>query len=187
MMTLSACLRRLGLRVALAWLGGLLVAGCAGLNVKDAMPELKRPAQVPIDRTVSVAVVSGAEPVYGKLLDNENMREALVAALSASGRFRGVGTASGELELRTKVLSFGATKGRVLFVSMEVRHGLVAAYEIVEVASGRTLMRETVSTEAGSGASGGAAAIRESTTLALKENLRLLIEAIDEKRPGARP
>ncbi len=176
---------RLGARVALIALTALVVASCAGPNVKEAIPDVKRPAQPLVDRTLAVAAVTGAEPGMGVTLDNPLMRDALVAALGASGRFRAVDTAPAELELRTTILSSKMTQSRIPIVRMEVRWGLVNAYELVDVASGRTLMRETISTEAGSARSGGNDALNQCVTLAMKENLRLLIEAIDDKRPGA--
>lgn len=186
-MTLSPSLRRLGGLVAHFGLAAVLLAGCAGPNIKEAVPEMTRPAQPLVDRTLAVAAVSGAEPGMGVTLDNPLMRDALVAALSASGRFRAVGTAPADLELRTTIVSSKMTQSRIPFVRMEVRWGLVNAYELVEVSSGRTLLRETVSTEAGSAASGGNDARNECITRAMKENLRLLVEAIDDKRPGIRP
>lgn len=186
-MTRFRFLHRLGERSAPIALVALLAAGCAGPNVKEAIPDVKRPTQPLVDRTLNVAPVTGAEPGFGVTLDNPLMREALVAALGASGRFRSVATTPGELELRTTILSSKLTQGRIPIVRMETRWGLVSAYELVEVASGRTLMRETINAEAGSVAPGGNDSRNEAITRALKENLRLLIEAVDDKRPGARP
>lgn len=173
-------------RRAAGVLFAVVLAGCAGVNVKETVPPLTKPPQPLVDRTLSVAAVKGADVSGYQMLNGEVLRDSLVAALKASGRFRAVGTGAGEVELRTTVLTFEATKDRVPFFSMEVRRALTATYDVVEVASGRSLLRETIRAEAGSAAFGGADALRESTTLAIKENMRLLIEAIDEKRPGGR-
>lgn len=164
----------------------LPLSGCSSMDVNKALPEFKRPVKPAVDRSIRVAPVQGPPAAFGTKLTNELMREALEAALKASGLYSSVGTRDNtDLELRATILSTQVTKWRQPFFSMEFRRELMVAYEVLEVATGRSLLRETYRSEAGSTISGGNEANNEATEIGLRENLRLLFETLGERLPGA--
>jgi hypothetical protein len=170
----------------LAAMIGSLLCGCASPSAGSLVPD-RRPRRPPVDRTLRVARVTGAQREAGCFWNTaelrDRMHEALVASLAEARVFRTVVTdGAGELELRADILSHRLWDTG----AFSSRSSAVIDYTAVDTASGKEVWGLKISSESGSTGAGGIR-MNRACEVAIRANIERLLDELSARFETGRP
>lgn len=163
----------------------ILTCGCSGVDPEQLVPKLQPRLEPRVNKSVRVMDVTGGQETKldgPTLVDNKDFKAALIATLENSRLFKGVSTASGDLDLYTTIRS---QERKIVMLPLnlgagEFRARLVVSYRFVD-RMGRVIWLETYESEFGSTAFSGATRNNESREGSVRENLSSLVQGIKER------
>jgi hypothetical protein len=166
----------------------LVFTGCTTPSADSMIPVGRPVVDGLIDKTISVASVSGAATEaeeyrgFGMHLKfyakNDQVREALIKSLSQSGIFRAVLTnRDSDLELNAKIMSQHFKDP----LSRNTRSEIIINYSIVERRSNNVVWQKIIQSESGSSALAGATRYSEACQGAVRENIALFLQEIGKR------
>lgn len=162
-------------------LAGLIVSGCASIEVNNMVPDTSSLTAKRIDKTISVANVSGAqdEKFAGPaMVSDEQFKSSLVEALQQSGIFRSVvSDGPADLEMSAEFVAQGQGAG------LNYLSALVVEYTIVDSASRDEVWSEAFNSRhevtVGQAISGATRTVKAAEG-SVRKNLEQLLESLAE-------